>query len=84
MLEFELKHDYVVSEILLEGRKAWERSSCAHGIGEHFGRYSKFADYIAQRGYSVYGIDLPGMGSHPGIRGQIGKRDEFYSLVTPY
>ena len=52
-----------------------------HGIGEHFGRYEKFADYMARRGYSVYGIDLPGHGKSPGIRGQIGKRDEFYGLV---
>ncbi|MGI6578108.1 MAG: lysophospholipase [Eubacteriales bacterium] len=82
MLEFELKHDYVEYQgYYSKAEKPLGAIAVLHGIGEHFGRYSKFADYIAQRGYSVYGIDLPGHGKSPGIRGQIGKRDEFYGLV---
>jgi alpha-beta hydrolase superfamily lysophospholipase len=52
-----------------------------HGIGEHFGRYDRFSAYMAEHGYSVYGIDLPGHGKSPGIRGNIGKRGDFYNLT---
>lgn len=52
-----------------------------HGVGEHFGRYGRIARYLAERGCSVYGVDLPGHGKSPGIRGQIGKREDVYGLI---
>jgi alpha-beta hydrolase superfamily lysophospholipase len=82
MLEFQLKHDYVEYQgYYSKAEKPLGAVAVLHGIGEHFGRYEKFADHMARKGYSVYGIDLPGHGKSPGIRGQIGKRDEFYGLV---
>ena len=82
MLGFELKHDYVeYNGYFSKAENPLGAVAVLHGIDEHFGRYANFADYMARKGYSVYGIDLPGHGKSPGIRGQIGKRDEFYGLV---
>lgn len=52
-----------------------------HGIGEHFGRYRRFGDYMAEHGVAIYGIDLPGHGKSAGIRGQTGNREEVHQII---
>lgn len=42
-----------------------------HGLGEHAGRYAKFADGMAQHGMSTYALDLRGHGKSPGQRGHV-------------
>lgn len=82
MYEFAIKHEnveYQAYNVKSVNPKA--AIVVIHGIGEHFGRYGRFASYIAQRGYSVFGIDLPGHGKSPGIRGQIGHREDVFRLT---
>jgi acylglycerol lipase len=55
-----------------------------HGIGEHFGRYKELSEYMAKQGYSVYGVDLPGHGKSPGIRGHVGRRSDLYKLIDTF
>jgi len=82
MQKFILKHENVEYQgYFAKADKPRAVIAVIHGIGEHFGRYDRFAQYMAQHGCSVYGIDLPGHGKSPGIRGQIGKREEFYELI---
>jgi alpha-beta hydrolase superfamily lysophospholipase len=42
-----------------------------HGLGEHSGRYGALASDLAEAGYSVASMDLPGHGEAPGPRGDI-------------
>lgn len=82
MDEFALEYDFVGYPGYFERPENARAALCAiHGVGEHFGRYGRFAGYLASRGIAVYGIDLPGHGRSPGIRGHIGPRDELYALL---
>ena len=51
-----------------------------HGLGEHSGRYERFATALAGRGFSTFAVDLRGMGKSEGAvkllihRGMIGVR----------
>jgi len=38
----------------------------AHGLAEHFGRYTALSDALAARGYAVYGYDQRAHGRSPG------------------
>lgn len=49
----------------------------SHGFGEHSGRYMNVVNYLAPRGYSVYGFDHRGHGRSPGQRGYIRRWSEF-------
>ena len=55
--------------------RAWEvekpRATFAviHGLGEHSGRYERFAKAMAGRGFSTFAVDLRGMGKSEGARG---------------
>lgn len=40
-----------------------------HGLGEHGGRYQRFAEAMAGRGFSTFAVDLRGMGRSDGARG---------------
>jgi alpha-beta hydrolase superfamily lysophospholipase len=42
-----------------------------HGLGEHAGRYERFAKGMAQHGMGTYALDLRGHGNSPGPRGHV-------------
>ncbi len=42
-----------------------------HGLGEHSGRYQRFADGMARHGMATYAIDLRGHGESAGRRGHV-------------
>ena len=42
-----------------------------HGLGEHSGRYARFADGMAKHGMSTYALDLRGHGQSEGQRGHV-------------
>ena len=52
-----------------------------HGLGEHGGRYAKFAEHVTPRGFHVVALDLPGFGQSEGKRGHIGRFGEFLECV---
>jgi len=43
-----------------------------HGLGEHIQRYNHWADLFRNSGIGFVGVDLPGHGRSPGMRGHIG------------
>jgi alpha-beta hydrolase superfamily lysophospholipase len=43
----------------------------AHGLGEHAGRYSAFAEAMARRGMGTFAVDLRGHGKSAGQRGHV-------------
>lgn len=45
-----------------------------HGLGEHAGRYLKYADHFTQQGICIYTMDLRGHGRSPGRRGHTAPR----------
>ncbi|MEM8956128.1 MAG: alpha/beta fold hydrolase [Verrucomicrobiota bacterium] len=44
----------------------------AHGLGEHIERYRGLGERLEAMGCAVEGVDLPGHGRSPGIRGHLG------------
>src|SRR5438132_5426123 len=58
----------------------------AHGLGEHSGRYAKFALWFSAQGARVYAIDHRGHGRSGGPRGHTDSMDAFVAdldlLVT--
>ena len=57
--------------------RAWPASGAAitfavvHGLGEHSGRYERFAHGMARHGMATYAVDLRGHGLSPGRRGHV-------------
>jgi alpha-beta hydrolase superfamily lysophospholipase len=57
--------------------RAWPRSTAtitlavAHGLGEHAGRYTAFAEAMAKRGFGTFAMDLRGHGLSQGQRGHV-------------
>jgi len=52
-----------------------------HGFGEHLGRYTHVAQFLAQNGISSYALDLPGHGKSSGKRGVIRSLQDFILAV---
>lgn len=53
-----------------------------HGLGEHSGRYEKFAkDLLIKNNIDVYSFDLPGHGESQGLRGYVSKFEEFFEII---
>ncbi len=42
-----------------------------HGLGDHIGRYREIGGMLSGRGLHAAGVDLPGHGLSPGIRGHL-------------
>jgi alpha-beta hydrolase superfamily lysophospholipase len=57
--------------------RAWPAAGAAitfavvHGLGEHSGRYERFAHGMAKHGMATYAVDLRGHGLSPGRRGHV-------------
>ncbi len=49
----------------------------SHGLGEHIGRYEHLAQFLVERGFSVFGSDHRGHGKSGGKRGHIKSFDEY-------
>jgi len=52
-----------------------------HGLGEHIGRYERFAHAAVARGFAVYGHDHRGHGLSEGERGYFADEDGWYTVV---
>ena len=57
--------------------RAWPRAGAGitfavvHGLGEHAGRYERFAKGMAKHGMGTFAVDLRGHGKSPGQRGHV-------------
>jgi acylglycerol lipase len=57
--------------------RAWPHAGAAitfavvHGLGEHAGRYERFANGMAKHGMGTFAVDLRGHGNSPGPRGHV-------------
>jgi alpha-beta hydrolase superfamily lysophospholipase len=49
-----------------------------HGLGEHSGRYTPWADWLNEAGYSVLSFDLRGHGRSGGLRGHVMNFDYYF------
>lgn len=54
-----------------EAPDPWGALFLIHGLGEHSGRYTDVASYLANRGLSTFAFDLRGHGESPGKRGDV-------------
>ena len=52
-----------------------------HGLGEHIGRYERFAHAAVARGFVVYGHDHRGHGRSEGERGYFADEDGWHKVV---
>lgn len=56
-----------------------------HGLGEHSGRYSELAHYLADRSYAVYAYDHFGHGKTDGKAGYVSSYDVYiYDLISAF
>ena len=55
-----------------------------HGLGEHGGRYNRFAEGMAGRGFSTFAVDLRGMGRSEGARGFVNSWGEWVKDVETF
>jgi len=55
-----------------------------HGMGEHSGRYSQVAQFLAQRGLVTYALDQRGHGLTSGEKGTVGRFDDFLDDLAAF
>ena len=55
-----------------------------HGLGEHAGRYERFAKGMAQHGLGTYALDLRGHGNSPGARGHVDSWSQWTDDVAAF
>lgn len=55
-----------------------------HGLGEHSGRYARFAEGMAKHGMSTYALDLRGHGQSEGQRGHIDSWSQWTDDVSAF
>jgi alpha-beta hydrolase superfamily lysophospholipase len=55
-----------------------------HGLGEHAGRYERFARGMAERGMSTSAVDLRGHGKSPGQRGHVDSWSQWTDDVSAF
>jgi alpha-beta hydrolase superfamily lysophospholipase len=52
-----------------------------HGLGEHCGRYAKWAGLLNEAGYAVLSFDLRGHGKSGGQRGHVRSFEDYYQDI---
>ena len=55
-----------------------------HGLGEHSGRYARFAEAMANHGMSTYAVDLRGHGESDGQRGHVDSWSQWTDDVSAF
>ncbi len=55
-----------------------------HGLGEHAGRYARFAEGMAKHGMSTFAVDLRGHGESEGQRGHIDSWSQWTDDVSAF
>lgn len=55
-----------------------------HGLGEHAGRYARFADAMAEHGMSTFALDLRGHGESEGQRGHVDSWSQWTEDVSAF
>ncbi len=55
-----------------------------HGLGEHSGRYARFAEGMARHGMSTYALDLRGHGESEGQRGHVDSWSQWTDDVSAF
>jgi len=55
-----------------------------HGLGEHAGRYERFAQGMAKHGFGTFAVDLRGHGSSPGQRGHVDSWSQWTDDVSAF
>ena len=55
-----------------------------HGLGEHAGRYERFAQGMAKHGFGMFAVDLRGHGSSPGQRGHVDSWSQWTDDVSAF
>jgi acylglycerol lipase len=70
--------------------RAWPKSGAdttfavVHGLGEHSGRYARFAEAMAKHGMSTYALDLRGHGESEGQRGHVDSWSQWTDDVSAF
>lgn len=70
--------------------RTWPRSgsditfAVVHGLGEHAGRYARFAEGMAKHGMSTWAVDLRGHGQSEGQRGHVDSWSQWTDDVAAF
>ena len=70
--------------------RAWPQSGArinfavVHGLGEHAGRYERFAKGMARHGMGTFAVDLMGHGNSPGQRGHVDSWGQWTDEVSAF
>jgi acylglycerol lipase len=69
--------------------RAWPKPgspalAVVHGLGEHAGRYARFAEGMAHHGMGTYAVDLRGHGMSPGPRGHVDSWSQWTDDVAAF
>ena len=69
--------------------RAWPKAggiafAVVHGLGEHAGRYERFAEGMARHGMGTYALDLRGHGKSPGQRGHVDSWSQWTDDVAAF
>jgi alpha-beta hydrolase superfamily lysophospholipase len=70
--------------------RAWPRAGAditfavVHGLGEHAGRYERFANGMAMHGMGTFAVDLRGHGKSPGQRGHVDSWSQWTDEVAAF
>ena len=70
--------------------RAWPHAGASitfavvHGLGEHAGRYERFARGMAKHGMGTYAVDLRGHGRSPGPRGHVDSWSQWTDEVSAF
>lgn len=70
--------------------RAWPKAGAditfavVHGLGEHSGRYARFAEGMAKHGMSTFALDLRGHGESEGQRGHVDSWSQWIDDVSAF